>query len=105
MPHPAIPFVAWLRLIARPTSPRALICGIALTVALSAAAPTMNFDLPADSAEKALRQFSQQSGLEVVFASGIAKDVRTKLVRGEMPARTALDAMLADTGLVVFQDQ
>src|SRR5258708_7318420 len=72
--------------------------------ALAADAPKTTFNLPADLAEKALRRFSEQSGLEVVFPSGVAKDVRTKAVKGEMPARQALDAMLVDTGLVVFQD-
>lgn len=76
-------------------------------VCLATAAPTtpMTFDVPADSAEKALRLFSRQSGLEVVFASEVTRGVRTKAVQGEMPARQALDAMLTGTGLVVFEDK
>jgi iron complex outermembrane recepter protein len=63
------------------------------------------FDLPADLAEKSLRLFSRQSGAEVVFASSITKGVRTQAVKGEMPVRQALDAMLKGTGLVVFEDK
>lgn len=62
------------------------------------------FDLPADSAERTLRMFSQQSRLEVVFSSTFTKGVRTAAVRGELTPRHALDLMLQGTGLVVFAD-
>ena len=71
---------------------------------LAASAPS-SFDLPADVAERSLREFSRQSGSEVVFASGITKDVRTRPVKGEMTPRHALDAMLKDTGPVAFEDK
>ena len=71
----------------------------------AATAPSMPFDLPADAAERSLRRFSRQSGAEVMFASGITKDIRTRGVKGEMTPRDALDAMLKDSGLVVFEDK
>ncbi|MDO8542158.1 MAG: hypothetical protein Q7S40_17100 [Opitutaceae bacterium] len=77
----------------------------AVGVAAGATPAKISFDLPADSAEKSLRLFSRQSGLEVVFASAVAKGVRTQAVKGEMPAREALAAMLAGSGLVVYEDK
>lgn len=73
--------------------------------AIAATAGKVVFNLPADLAEKSLRLFSRQSGAEVVFASDVAKGVRTQPVKGELPARQALEAMLKGTGLVVFEDK
>lgn len=64
----------------------------------------MSFDLPADEAEKALKRFSVQSGIDVVFATGIVAGVKTRAVKGEMTAREALTAMLARTKLSARQD-
>jgi hypothetical protein len=73
---------------------------------LCAAAPlTRYFDLPAGTAEKSLKQFSEQAGKEVLFATQIAKAVRTQPVKGEMTARDAIDRMLVGTGLVVYQEE
>ncbi len=60
---------------------------------------TMRFDLPADTAEVSLKRFTEQSGLEVLFASHIAAGVRTRAVRGEYSPDRVLALMLADTGL------
>lgn len=62
------------------------------------------FDLPADDATRSLKRFSEQSGSDVVFASGVVAGVTTRAVKGEMPPRDALTAMLAHTKLVVTQD-
>ena len=61
-------------------------CNVLLFTAaiVAAEAPKMNFDVPADSSEKALRQFSAQAGLEVLFPSDVARGVRTMPVKGEM---------------------
>ena len=63
------------------------------------------FDLPADSAEAAIKRFSQQTGLQVLYPSGLAKGVKTQPVKGEMTAREALDAMLVGTKLTVVHDE
>ncbi|MCB1104972.1 MAG: TonB-dependent receptor [Cephaloticoccus sp.] len=65
----------------------------------SPAPTTSRFDLPADTAEVSLKRFSEQSGLEVLFASRIAVGVRTKPVYGERTPASALTEMLANTGL------
>ncbi|MGH7945826.1 MAG: STN domain-containing protein, partial [Opitutaceae bacterium] len=62
------------------------------------------FDVPSDTADKSLKRFSEQAELEVIFSTRMARAVKTRLVKGTMTARQALDAMLADTGLIVIQD-
>ena len=62
------------------------------------------FDLPAESADKSLKRFSDQSGLEVLFPTQIARAVETNAVKGEMTPKAALDSLLANTGLAAIQD-
>src|SRR5688500_2549855 len=88
---------------------RALVLFI-ITCAVSFAAQSADgarrmFDVPADAAEKSLRRFSEQSGLEVFYPSSAAKGVRTHAVKGEMTAREALDQMVAGTVLTVVRDE
>lgn len=79
-----------------------VLCRVAALATHDAPRP---FDVPADSADKSLKRFSEQAGLEVIFSTRLTRDVKTKLVKGAMTARQALDAMLADTGLVVIRDE
>lgn len=90
----------WLRAV-----PLYLVTVLALLGASPADSLRKVYDLPADSAEKSIRRFSEQSGLEVFYPSHVTKGVRTQPVRGEMTAREALDAMIAGTGLVVVRDE
>ena len=62
------------------------------------------FDLPAASAEKSLKAFSEQSGRGVMFLTDVVKGVQTNRVAGEHTPREALDAMLHGTGLVSTRD-
>ena len=79
-----------------------------LSLTLTFAAPTdrpkVFFDVAAATADVSLKRFSEQSGLEVLFPTHIARDVRTQEVKGEMAPQEALQRMLIDTGLVVIQD-
>lgn len=63
-----------------------------------------NFELPADMAEKALKQLALQSGVEVVLASEVASGVRTNEVRGEFLPLEAATRMLTGTDLRVEED-
>lgn len=65
----------------------------------------IRFELPADAAEVSLKRFSEQSGLEVLFASQIAIGVRTKPVHGERTPASALGELLANTGLVAERNE
>lgn len=63
------------------------------------------FNLPADSAELSIKRLSQQSGVDILLPTSVARDVRTNAVKGEFTVRAALDAMLAGTGLVAAEDK
>lgn len=63
-----------------------------------------SFNLPADRLENSVKRFAAQSGWEVLIASDTLEDVQTHSVVGKMTSSEALDAMLAGTGLTVFQD-
>ena len=58
------------------------------------------FDVPAGPAEKSLKTFSAQAGVEVVFATSSASNVKTNAVKGDLAPREALDHMLSGTGLI-----
>ena len=63
------------------------------------------FDLPGDEANRSLRRFSEQAGLEVFHPSSATKGLRTRPVKGEMTPREALAALLAGTDLRVVEDK
>ncbi len=79
-----------------------LISAAALTA--WAAEATKTFNLPAGEAAQTLKQFSTQAGREIVFAPVAVAAVKTNEVKGELAPKAALDALLADTGLVATQD-
>lgn len=63
------------------------------------------FDVPAGAAEQALKRFSQQAGLQVVFAPDVTDGVRTPAVKGEFTPMEAVNRLLSDTGLDVIVDE
>jgi len=65
----------------------------------------MSFDLHADAAERSLKQFSAQSGLEVLFVSEAAANVRTNAIKGAYTPRDAIDRMLAGTKLAAVHEE
>lgn len=62
------------------------------------------FDLPADTAERTLKLYSQQSGRALIMGAKAVRDIRTNEVRGEFTPREALDRMLTATGLEAVED-
>ena len=78
---------------------------IAASAANGAVAPKKAFDIPAGAAEKTLKKFSEQSGMEVLVPTTTVKDIRTLSVRGEMTSREALNRMLNGTGLIALPDE
>jgi iron complex outermembrane recepter protein len=65
---------------------------------------TRHFAVPAEDAESALRRFSQQAGVELVFSVDKVQGVTTHAVAGDYIPLDALRAMLDGTGLAVVQD-
>lgn len=84
----------------------AFLASACLALTLSAAEPARkNYELPSGDATVTLKQFAEQSGEQVIFLVNEVRGVATKPVSGGLTAREALEAMLADTSLVVVQDE
>ncbi|MBX7122693.1 MAG: alpha/beta hydrolase [Opitutaceae bacterium] len=68
--------------------------------ALPGPPPPRTYDIPASTAETALRLFAQQSGMTAVLAANAPRDIRTKAVKGDfVRPGTVLEKLLAGTGL------
>jgi hypothetical protein len=81
-----------------------LLCLLGASAGFPAEAARTYFNLPADTAERALKRLAEQSGREVLFPADAVEGVRTRVVKGEMTPDAALAAMLAGTVLVGVQD-
>ena len=64
-----------------------------------------SFNLSAGTAAKALRRFTEQSGIPVLFGTETAAQVRTNAVQGEFTPTEAMARLLANTGLVVTANE
>ena len=95
--HQMKPLVSWLRVLS---------VGALLFVSARAAEEARrNYNLPAGDAAAVLRQFSEISGRETLYAAEVVRGVRTNAVQGEFTARDALNRLLAGTPLMVVQDE
>lgn len=87
----------------------ACFCLLAFTVLAASAAEATgakkNFQIPADDATRALKQFATQSGEQLLYSVEDVGGAKTAAVAGELTAREALERMLAGTTLVVAQDR
>jgi TonB-dependent receptor len=68
------------------------------------AAEKKPFDIPAGTADKALKAFTAQSGSEVLYSAEMARGVKSNAVKGEFTAQEALQRILAGSDLAVAQD-
>src|SRR5687767_11506421 len=67
--------------------------------ATPAAAQKVTFDIAPQPLGDALRQFGQQTGLQVVLYSNISKGLQAPHITGELTPQVALEQLLAKTGL------
>lgn len=65
----------------------------------------LNFDLPSDRAEPALKRLSQQAGVQLVFDSRLVEGVTVNAVRGTYTPLEAAQRMLAGTSLRAQRDE
>jgi hypothetical protein len=72
--------------------------------AIAADQAKRTYNVPAGEATVALRQFSETSGKEVLFAAETLRDVRTPALLGDFTPQEAVGALLKGTGLVAIQD-
>ena len=75
------------------------------SAAWGAPAATLSYDIPAGDAARTLRQFVEQSGEQIIYLVPKVRGVRTNPVKGEFTAREVLQRMVANTSLVVVQDE
>jgi iron complex outermembrane receptor protein len=83
------------------------LCGSLVVAPLAwgaAADAPRRFDVPAGTAAEAIRQFSAQAGVEVLFPTDAVAGVKTQAVRGDLTPRAALERMVAGTALNVVHD-
>lgn len=98
--HPRVGAARYLR------QPVLLLLGLCLAVVgFAAEAGRKNFNVPADDAAKALKQFAAQSGEQLLFSPSDVAGVKTLAIKGELTPRAALERMLEGTTLVVAQDK
>ena len=76
---------------------------LTLSAAAADAGKRMPFDIAAADAPVALKQFAQQSKIELLYSTGEVAGTRTNQVRGELLPREALVRLLEGTGLIVTQ--
>ena len=82
----------------------AALCALALTL-VSHAAEVKHFSISAAAATAAIKDFSSQSGSEVLVPTDAVAGISTHAVAGDMTPRQALEQMVAGTGLVVIEDE
>lgn len=83
---------------------RRLALGLALAMTpLGRAADAVAFDIPAGTAESALKAFSVQSGQQVLAPADLLVDVRTAEVHGTFTPLAALERMLDTTTLAAVE--
>jgi len=64
-------------------------------------APRVQFSIPGQPLVTALQAYSQASGVQVLYESGLAAGRRSAPVEGEFSAEAALQILLAGTGLAI----
>lgn len=87
----------------RSRSPWLIGLAAAAAVVISAAAQeSLRFDIPAGQPlSEAIEAFSRVSRVQVIYASELVFGRQSPGVQGRFPAETALEALIAGTGLVV----
>ena len=73
---------------------------LAVTLGFAAEAPKQSFKIPAGDAAVTLKQFSEQSGVSVVFAPDKVAGVTTQEVTGRLSVQAAMDQLIAGTPLL-----
>jgi outer membrane receptor protein involved in Fe transport len=76
-----------------------LVAGVASRV--SAADPTYQFNIPAESLSQALTDFSQTSSQQIIYTEDLVRGRNSAGLHGSFTAEQALESLLAGTGLKV----
>ncbi|MBC7367019.1 MAG: TonB-dependent receptor [Undibacterium sp.] len=92
-----------------PTGPAAAVsvCFLACASASAQAGESArkHYDIPRGDAVGTLKRFADESGRQVVFLVDAVRGITTNAVGGDYTVREALRRLVADTGLVVVEDE
>src|SRR5258708_12772627 len=75
-----------------------------VALAKEAQSTKKHFDIPSDAADRSLRVFSTQSGVDVVFVPETVASAKANAVKGDYTPLEAARLLVAGTGLVVSQE-
>jgi len=104
LPNPTFAFIPVLGLRRRWCAFAWLAAGLT-AVLVAAESVRRSFDIPAGRAERSLRQYSAQAGVQLVYPTAVVRDVHTRAVKGRFTDREALERMFASTPLRVVRDE
>ena len=79
-------------------------CGVALAVLACGSAATAqqrSFNVPSQEAARAIPEFAQQAGIQIIAPATQLGGTRTRAVRGDMDTRQALNLLLQGTNLEI----
>ncbi|MGH7946277.1 MAG: STN domain-containing protein [Opitutaceae bacterium] len=82
-------------------------CLLAFPPGISAAEtnPKKAFDIPAGDAVVSLKQFSAQSGTQVIYPAAAIQGTRTNALKGAFTAAEAIERLLSGTNLRAARDR
>ena len=75
------------------------LCDVPAALAEGAQPAALNADIPAEPLSQALEAFARQTGLQLVYVSGVVRDQRSHAVPAGLSANDALVRMLQGSGL------
>lgn len=87
-------------LLSRVCASAMMTAGVVTTAYAQSPEKTVDFDLPAQSLEQALKSFGVSANRQLMFATDLAEGKMVAGLSGEMEPMQALDELLAGTGLV-----
>ena len=80
------------------------VAAFALALPTAAQAQQRRFDIPSAPASRTVAEFGRQSGLQIIASADDLAGITTASVRGDLDARAALRAMIANTALEIASD-
>ncbi|MCW5759136.1 MAG: STN domain-containing protein, partial [Phenylobacterium sp.] len=78
-------------------------CLAVLATPAHAQSPAHDFDIPRESLSKALRDYGQASGRQLIFTENLVAQRTAPAVKGRLAADDALRLLLRDSGLTFQQ--
>jgi len=83
---------------------RSALLGSVCALAFAAAAHAETFNVPAGALDRALQDYTAQSGIQLFIADDAVRGVRTRGVAGNLSAEVALARILEGTGLIAHSE-